>query len=194
VLAQQAGSLGVLCVLLGMVILVFAIWLMKRPKRGWPSFILILLSILLAVFLARATEMGQIINQSSGENKISTLSGNAKPFTVDDYNTALAGNDPVFVEMTAAWCITCKLNHATSINIPATLELFSTQNIHYLVGDWTNQDPSITNYLQRYGRNGVPLYVFYGSRNSQTGQRPEPVILPQILTPDIIESVILEKF
>jgi thiol:disulfide interchange protein DsbD len=59
-----------------------------------------------------------------------------------------------------------------------------------VIGDWTNQNPEITNYLASYGRNGVPLYVYYGARDIQTGQRPEPQILPQLLTSGLIADVI----
>ncbi|MCC6599016.1 MAG: thioredoxin family protein [Alphaproteobacteria bacterium] len=103
---------------------------------------------------------------------------------------ALEGDDPVFVEMTAAWCITCKVNHAIAIDVPSTRALFSEMKVVYLVGDWTNEDPAITKFLSDSGRNGVPLYIFYGVRNPATGERPAAVILPQILTPHIVERFI----
>jgi thiol:disulfide interchange protein len=92
--------------------------------------------------------------------------------------------------MTAAWCITCKVNERIAINTYDTQSLFKSKNVELVIGDWTNQNPEITNYLAGYGRNGVPLYVYYGARNSVTGQRPEPKILPQLLTSGLIADVI----
>jgi thiol:disulfide interchange protein DsbD len=104
---------------------------------------------------------------------------------------ALESNNPVFVEMTADWCITCKVNHKTSINIDATKKVFTDENVRFLIGDWTNEDAVITDYLRSFGRNGVPIYVFYG-RPDADGQRPEPIVLPQILTPGIVKNAVLE--
>jgi thiol:disulfide interchange protein len=102
----------------------------------------------------------------------------------------LSGDDPVFVNMTAAWCITCKVNERVALNTKEGRKLFSDKNIHYLKGDWTNKDSTITDYLDSFDRSGVPLYVYYGPRNDQSGLRPEPVVLPQILTYGIVEKAI----
>lgn len=101
---------------------------------------------------------------------------------------ALESDQPVFVEMTAAWCITCKVNHKIAIDVPSTKKLFEEMNVNYLVGDWTNQDAEITKYLKSYGRSGVPLYVYYGPKDPTSGARPEPKVLPQVLTPGIVED------
>ena len=94
--------------------------------------------------------------------------------------------------MTAAWCITCKVNHAVALNTQSTKSLFAKMHVDYLVGDWTNKDASITRYLQSYGRSGVPLYVYYPAPNAQSGQRPAPVILPQILTPALVTKYLTQ--
>ena len=103
----------------------------------------------------------------------------------------LAGDEPVFVEMTAAWCITCKVNHKIALNTKATKTLFKERGVRFLVGDWTNKDAEITKYLNDYGRNGVPIYVYYGPRDAETGERPEAQVLPQILTPGIVKDAIV---
>jgi thiol:disulfide interchange protein len=103
---------------------------------------------------------------------------------------SLKGNEPVFVEMTAAWCITCKVNHKIAIDIPSTRKLFEDMQVRYLIGDWTNEDPDITKFLQSYGRSGVPIYVYYGPRDPATGKRPDAKVLPQVLTPALVESFI----
>ena len=72
---------------------------------------------------------------------------------------------------------------------PSTRRVFNEHNVKYLVGDWTNQNPEITQYLNGFGRNGVPIYVYYGPPGDN-GNRPEPVLLPQILTPGIVAKAV----
>lgn len=102
----------------------------------------------------------------------------------------LAGSRPVFVNMTADWCITCKVNEKVALSVDATQHVFADNNVAYLEGDWTRQDPAITKFLEGYGRNGVPLYVFYPAPDAASGLRPDPVILPQLLTPGLIAKTI----
>jgi thiol:disulfide interchange protein DsbD len=92
--------------------------------------------------------------------------------------------------MTAAWCITCKINERVAIRNDNTTRLFEMHNVLYIEGDWTNRNGGIAQYLESFGRNGVPLYVFYGAPDPKTGKRPKPQILPQILTPTIIAKAI----
>jgi len=83
---------------------------------------------------------------------------------------------PVFVNMTAAWCVTCIVNEQLALAQPAVQQAFAARGITYLKGDWTRRDPAITDYLRALGRDGVPLYVLYPPRGGT------PVVLPQILT------------
>jgi thiol:disulfide interchange protein len=114
-------------------------------------------------------------------------------YSPEKLEALLSENSPIFVEMTAAWCITCKVNHAIAINTDATKKLFAGTKVRYLIGDWTNQDLEITKYLNRYGRNGVPIYVYYGPKDAETGTRPDPKVLPQILTPGIVKNAITNQ-
>ncbi len=77
--------------------------------------------------------------------------------------------------MTAAWCVTCLVNERVAISSDAVRQAFAEHHVTYLKGDWTRQDPQITDYLRENGRDGVPLYVYYPPRG-------EPSVLPQILT------------
>lgn len=187
VVSQQAGSHGVLVVMLGMLSLAFCVWLLRLSPKGKRKYLTYAVIIFFAVFplLSSVTLMTVSVeadqtNLTFGEN-----------FTPEKLASALEGNDPVFVEMTAAWCITCKINHAVALNINSTKKLFSEKKIRYLIGDWTNSSEEITNYLSQFGRSGVPLYVYYGARDVQTGERPEPKILPQVLTSSIVQENIL---
>ena len=67
----------------------------------------------------------------------------------------------MFVNMTAAWCVTCLVNERVAISSDAVRRAFAEHHVAYLKGDWTRQDPKITAYLRQNGREGVPLYVYY---------------------------------
>lgn len=185
VISQQAGTTGIFLSLFGLLFLTFAVWLAKLTKGKAPSF---------RTFLAKATMLFAILGVIYTLNEMRTLdtpesqqTASAKheaiPYTKATLSDALSGSDPVFVEMTAAWCITCKINEATVINTLATRDLFKKKNVQHIIGDWTNRNNEITEYLDAYQRNGVPLYVYYGKRDPVTKMRPQSIILPQILTP-----------
>lgn len=185
VLAQQSGSGGVLATLCGAIGLSFAFWALripaKKPRRIW------MLRLAAAAGFVAALESALWVGRQPPPNTASMVTSTfGLPFSERALAEQLQGPDPVFVEMTAAWCITCKVNHGLAIDIPATRALMERKNIRYMVGDWTNADPEITKYLDSFGRNGVPLYVYYGPDSSGSGKRPDPVVLPQILTPGLL--------
>ena len=87
----------------------------------------------------------------------------------------VAERQPVFVNLTAAWCLTCLVNEHTALATQAVRRAFAEHRIVALKGDWTRQNPEITAFLQEFGRSGVPLYLLYDKAGT-------PTILPQILT------------
>jgi len=89
---------------------------------------------------------------------------------------------PVFVNFTAAWCVTCKVNEAAALTLPDVAQAFADTNTAYLVGDWTNRDEAIAGALAQHGRAGVPLYLYYPADGGA------PVVLPQMLS----ESLVLQ--
>jgi thiol:disulfide interchange protein DsbD len=192
---QVEGAYAILLAGLGIVFIAMGVWIWKKAPLRHPANALVkvvsvmcfgaalaiaALSIMRAPFVASSAVADQPVQHS----------GNWTPFTQDQLDTALKGNDPVFVNMTASWCITCKVNERVALAVDSTQDLFKEKKILYLVGDWTNQNPEITAYLGTHGRSGVPLYVFYGSRDPTTNARPEPVVLPQLLTPGLIADVV----
>lgn len=90
--------------------------------------------------------------------------------------------EPVFIDFTAKWCITCLVNKKVALQSDAFAKLTKEHNIHLFRADWTNNDETIAAALERYGRNSIPLYIFY------RGDSPNYKVLPQILTPGILED------
>ena len=187
VLAQQTDIMGITAALFGAMLLTFSIWLFKHVPDN-PLWHNIIRAIAVLAVLGAFAILPKESQHETAFIKAESSFGQA--FSQEKLEQSLKDDHPVFTEMTAAWCITCKVNHKIAINISSTKKLFADHNVEYLVGDWTNEDPEITKYLQKYGRNGVPLYIYYGPRDPVTKQRPEPNILPQVLTPGIIGDIV----
>lgn len=99
----------------------------------------------------------------------------SEPFSEARLSELRASDQPVFAYFTADWCITCKANEAAAVQRQETADAFATADVAVLMGDWTRPDPVISKFLEKHGRAGVPLYLYYAPGK-------EPVILPQILT------------
>ena len=93
----------------------------------------------------------------------------------------LAQGHSVFLDFTAAWCITCKFNEASVLETASIREAFERAGVVKMKADWTNADPVITKTLQQFGRVGVPLYVLYPAGNPN-----QPIVLPELLTKDLV--------
>jgi thiol:disulfide interchange protein DsbD len=113
----------------------------------------------------------------------SQIHGDWHPFTPERLQTELDQGRTVFVDFTAAWCLTCKFNEASVLEARDVREAFQRHGIVKLKADWTNGDPVITKLLQHFGRPGVPLYVLYPGKNE------EPIVFPEVLT----KSMVLDK-
>jgi thiol:disulfide interchange protein len=188
VLTQQAGSAGVLGVLGGVLILVFAIWLTRDVQGGLLKRRLQISLALAASVIAFALPFQ--FSAGAGEATIRVESANdlrAKGYAGPDYAaysptvlSNMRAQGPVFVNLTAAWCITCKVNEAVALDRVAVRTAFEAADVQYLKGDWTNEDPDITRLLESYGRSGVPLYLLFSDMQGQA------TVLPQILTEGIV--------
>jgi thiol:disulfide interchange protein/DsbC/DsbD-like thiol-disulfide interchange protein len=206
---QTEGTYTTLLALTGIILIAMAVWIWRfAPARAQPMRGLLASLAILCVLLSfgiAATSMVKL------PGKLACLSSTPKtekcdeedlaqqakaeanghiPFTQNMFDEAIAGDAPVFVNMTAAWCITCKVNERVALATDDTKALFRSKNISYFVGDWTNQNPEITEFLETYGRSGVPLYVYFGPRDKISGERPDPEVLPQLLTPGLVADVI----
>ena len=120
-----------------------------------------------------------VIPQGSNANIASE--NTPEQFSLDKLAALRAQNQVVLVNMTADWCITCKVNEQVALSTERVSDVLSDNNVHYLVGDWTNKNEQIFNYLKQYDRAGVPLYVVYAGKHYVK-------VLPQVLTPDVVVS------
>ena len=170
VLAQQSGSLGLRNILITMLGFGFVIWLFKQ-KSSWTK---ILSAIgLIAVFAGILT----LHPKSAGVH--------TDVWSNDKVAELRADGQAVFVDFTAAWCVSCKVNEMVVLNSQDVQQVFENTNTAFLTADWTNKNDIIARELQKYGRSGVPLYLLYPPGNNDV----TPEILPQTLT----KNMVIEK-
>lgn len=188
VLARQAGIPAITTALAGLVTIALAAWLFERSRFGttfWRRLALAFsaLALLLAVaggyWGVRTAVAGHQSAQPGAHQE--TQGGTADPYSADRLKALRASGEPVFLNATAAWCITCLANERLALNTDTVKAAFRDGGIRYLKAEWTTQDQEVSQLLEQFGRSGVPLYVFY-----PRGAGSQPQILPQILTPEII--------
>ena len=173
VLSLQAGPTGILKLLLAGLALGFGIWVLR--KSGILSKALGMIALLIAIVLPLS------LSTAAGAE---TLESNA--WSAQAVAAARAENRTIFVDFTAAWCVTCKVNEGLVLHTKKTAKLFERTDTVFLVADWTNKDDVIAAELKRFGRAGVPLYLAYKPGADEAD------ILPQILTYEILKEA-LEK-
>ena len=171
VLVIQAGPNVLVLVLAAFIIAAFGLWLWGLSQRGEAGLKTRILAgltavpVLAAVAMARPSEPSGLISEAYTPVRLEEL---------------LKEGKPVFVNLTAAWCVTCLVNEEVALSGQGLADAFRQNGITYLKGDWTNRDPDITKLLEQHGRAGVPLYLYYAAGKS------EPVVLPQLLTEGIV--------
>lgn len=186
VLARQTGTSALPLALGGILAIAFAAWLRDRTRRQPPAArqlatgiaALVLWVPMAAIYFVHAGAL-------SGEPKQQAVSGNWESYAPQRLQTLRAQGKPVFLNLTADWCISCLVNERVALNADEVTKAFRAAGVTYLKGDWTNRDPLITAKLAEFHRSGVPLYVHYPA-----GAGSAPVVLPQILTPQIVLSAI----
>jgi thiol:disulfide interchange protein len=156
-------------VVTGLVLLVMGLWLWKLSAR--PAGKLLAIAVLGAALAAPVVT----VSEDSEESDFQAYS----PELLTELR---ASGQPVFINLTADWCITCLVNERVALSSEKVTRLINDQGIVYLKGDWTNNDPQITALLNQFQRSGVPLYLVYPRGSGPTQ------ILPQILS----ESMIIE--
>jgi thiol:disulfide interchange protein DsbD len=144
------------------------------------------------IIMAGSLTVTLSIMPASSSSQVARVSSDSsglewEPFSqqrVDELRTA---GQPVFIDFTAAWCLSCQVNKRIALHNSQVVEKFESLGVTVIKADWTSRDPAISQALARFGRNSVPLYVLYtGDPDAQ------PEILPEILTPGIVLEA-LEK-
>lgn len=188
-LGMQVGVIGMSVVLIACVIMAFGAWLYQKRFTVGPVWRIANGGIAMACFVFAIYVMQSSYMQPVAAGPISidadgqVAGENYEVFSAQRLSELQAQGKPVFINMTAAWCITCLANEQTTLSTDTVKQSLSDNNITYLKGDWTNEDPEITEMLEHFNRPSVPLYVLYSG-----DPNVEPVILPQILTPGIVSG------
>jgi len=183
VVSQQAGSNGVAAALAGVVLIAFACWL-HRTLGGVPA--LWRRAATLAVVAALPALIVGIValaplGAGTPSPALEGAGGGAvgwEPFSPERLTALRAAGKPVFVNVTAAWCVTCLVNERVALRSPAVAEVFAKKGVVALKADWTTRDPAISRVLGSLGRSGVPVYALY----PPAPLGGVPTLLPQILT------------
>lgn len=200
VLGQQAGIDAVFALAIGAVLLALALWLTGRfvqpasgRRRAWSASLAVAV-LALGIWTAwphrdadgtSAARARPDVAASGGAALAGgeVLAGRARgwqPWSRERLAEALAGGQPVFVDFTAAWCVSCQANKRLVLERDAIVAAMAQRGVVRLRADWTNRDPAISEELARYGRNGVPLYLLF------TPGQAAPRILPELLTSGIV--------
>jgi thiol:disulfide interchange protein DsbD len=182
VLAQQTGPDGVLTALVGGVLVALAAWAYGAAQQAGGT-----------GRLGRATAAVSVIAAlallpllSTAPAASAAVSGNAEPWSAARVAELRAEGRPVFVNLTAAWCISCKVNERIALHTEATQRAMREAGIAQLTGDWTRGDAAITALLREHGRDGVPLYLLYPAGGGAA------LVLPQILTEGMLREAIAQ--
>jgi thiol:disulfide interchange protein len=193
VLGQQVGVDGLVAAALCLLALGFALWLLGTwaSHRAWAR-ALALSVVALALWGASPldgsrlpTSAVQSAAASSANVAVSSRNAEAAwtPYDPAQIDLHVAKGQAVFVEFTAAWCVSCQVNKKLVLNTQDTQHAFSRAGVVLMRADWTNRDAQITDALARLGRNGVPVYVLYRPGKA-------PLLLPEVLTSGLVREAL----
>ncbi|MBL7542378.1 MAG: thioredoxin family protein [Bdellovibrionaceae bacterium] len=195
VLGVQLGTDGWLIATTLMLLLVLAIWLGKTFSKVWVAvaYIASIVVIAFSFISIKKIQAAQLVPNNKTASVAASMAGStadaASAWTAYDRNLidqARSAGRSVFVDFTAAWCITCQVNKKTVLDTEHIQNIFKENNVLIMRADWTNQDPLITQALAEFDRNSVPVYLFYEKGAAA-------IVLPQILTFNVIESLFKKK-
>ena len=189
VLAAQTDRGSLAAALAAAVMVGLAAWIFGAAQRRSASgkrartvFALAGLSAALAVAAVVAAPYGA--PASAGASTPIAAGIPTEPWSPERVASLRAAGKPVFVDFTAAWCVTCQVNEQTAINTSEAVKAFQRTGAVYLKADWTNRDDAIAKALADQGRVGVPLYLVYGAGAGA------PKVLPQLLTSGLVASAL----
>ncbi|WOI53950.1 protein-disulfide reductase DsbD family protein [Parvularcula sp. LCG005] len=172
VLSVQLGSTGVLLIGISLVLAALAAWAFGRSQGRDGLVLRIVAAAALVLALIPVWSMASIAPVSAPVSEDESTIAYSEPALSD----LLAQDRAVFIDFTAAWCITCQVNKLTVLQRDDVQAAFRRHDVAFMVADWTSRDPEITEALEKYGRAGVPLYLYY-EPGAETAK-----ILPQTLS------------
>jgi thiol:disulfide interchange protein DsbD len=185
VFGLQTGVEGMAYLLCALLLLGLAVWIWRRwGMSTLPAFrqLAVRATALISLLLALAVAWNgakllppQNVASATESSKTAWL-----PYSAKAVEAALNDGRPVFIDFTAAWCITCQVNKRTTLHQPEIMDAFAKHNVVLMSADWTRRDAEITAALERYGRNGVPTYVLLD------GKEVKPQILPEVLSHAVV--------
>lgn len=179
VLGAQVDNDAVVRLLVTLVVLAFALWAWRAYRGGAARGFSIAAAagLLATAYVAWPLFSGQAsadVLSPAQASKTGAVADPWQPFTPARVAELTAANKVVFIDFTAAWCVTCQVNKRLVLNDADVRKAFAERNVELVRADWTRRDPAITQALAALGRQGVPVYVLY---------RPgkEPLLLPEVL-------------
>lgn len=180
VLARQGGGDSVLILGAGLLAIGFSGWLVLVGRaRGGSGRVLKGVALIAGGLLPVAL----LPLLPSADGAAMTVQAGTEAYSPERLAALRKESRPVFVDMTAAWCITCLVNERVTLDSARVRAAFAARHVVYMKGDWTRRDAVITAFLREHGRDGVPLYVYYPAHG-------EGQVLPQVLTPDLVTGVV----
>ena len=177
VLFRISGASALLPLIVGGALLAVGLFLYGRSQQSFPPSAALRMGGLALVLVAAAVPA--LVLRTASTNLVSRHPDRLA-WSEAEVSRQLAAGRTVFIDFTAAWCLTCQVNERVVLSQPEIQAAFREKNIAFLVADWTRRDPAITAALQKYGREGVPTYVILRPDGSA------PVLLPEILTPGLV--------
>lgn len=185
VLGHQTSSDGATLVVVGGLLLTFAIWLHNLDKKpGLQHWLINVLTALLVVTAIAAAWSAAGMKDNSSKHAQIAASETWLDYSPDKLTELRAAGTPVFIDLTADWCITCKFNERVALT-EAVEQRATELGIVLMIGDWTNANPEISALLKAHNRSGVPLYLMYPAEANAPAK-----ILPQLLN----EGIVLRAF
>mgnify|MGYP001813207158 CR=1 FL=1 len=168
VAGRQTGVNTMTAALSGVLALALGLWLWRFG--GWRKLAAL-------ACIAAAVNLGAWRGLDENGAVTSQTAGGKVTWSEEAVASLRQAGHPVFVDVTADWCITCLANESTVLLTDEMTEAFAAHGVVYVVADWTNYDPEIASFLKRHNRSGIPFYLLYPADPGQ-----QPLVLPQLLT------------
>jgi thiol:disulfide interchange protein DsbD len=172
VFSMQTNTEALISLLISLLLVSLLVWSYSKLNKPYIKIFIVLIGIFMLSY-----QLIQISNTKIAElQSENTL----KSWNENTESLYQSKNQAYLINFTAAWCITCQANDKIALSRPAVKNYLKENNIEYIVADWTNRNEEILNVLNKYGRSGVPLYVYW-----KPGMT-ESKLLPAILTEQIV--------